>query len=177
MNVMMKQIITISFGLLFTVAAGCDGNGTSGDADQDSEADTPETCGNGVVDPGEQCEPGDTEACESSCDPPIDSTRTCNDQCEWEDCDPDPDLCCDPDAEEICNGEDDNCNDEIDEDFDCVMGSVEACTTDCGLDGTQICGSECTPGDCCADVASTTCAGDDCHFVFQIVHGLSPSFS
>jgi hypothetical protein len=65
--------------------------------------DTAAVCGNGVVEPGEECETGDSEACSTGCG--TDGTRFCA-GCRWGPCAPPP---------EICNGVDDDCNGLTDE--------------------------------------------------------------
>ena len=44
---------------------------------------------------------------------------------------------------ESCNGVDDNCDGRIDESFECALGHVVGCTTDCGSTGTGTCGGDC----------------------------------
>jgi len=60
---------------------------------------------------------------------------------------------------EICNGLDDDCDTSVDEDFDCIDGSVDSCTTTCGSTGTATCEADCSAGPCVPPVE--TCNGDD----------------
>jgi hypothetical protein len=66
---------------------------------------------------------------------------------------------------EICNGVDDDCDGDVDEDFDCRMGQPVACDTTCGSTGTGTCGLDCRPPppDLC-DPPAELCNGldDDC---------------
>lgn len=69
-----------------------------------------------------------------------------------------------PNAEETCNGIDDNCSGEVDdgEGFECIFERAgEECETTCGSTGIQRCNSECL-WEC--DPPSETCNGadDDC---------------
>ena len=67
-----------------------------------------------------------------------------------------------PDAPEVCNGVDDDCDTTVDETFACVRGATRDCTTVCGSPGVTTCGTSCTWG-ACAPLAET-CNGrdDDC---------------
>ncbi|ADO75189.1 choice-of-anchor A family protein [Stigmatella aurantiaca] len=65
--------------------------------------------------------------------------------------------------EEVCNAADDNCNGQVDEDFECTGSGSRNCTAWCGAEGTQACDAatcgygECTSASCCradADCAS-----------------------
>jgi hypothetical protein len=70
--------------------------------------------------------------------------------------------------EERCNGVDDNCNGETDEDFDCRMGAVAGCTTTCGSTGTGMCGVDCStpePEACTPPAEACNGADDDCDTV------------
>jgi hypothetical protein len=68
---------------------------------------------------------------------------------------------------EACNGVDDDCDGATDEDFACRQGQTRACSTSCGVAGTETCASgSCTWGACCA--AAEDCANtcdDDCDTV------------
>jgi cysteine-rich repeat protein len=154
--------------------------------DPPEETDVEATCGNGIPEPGEECDDGNdvqTDAClndcteadcgdgfvwtahedcegevSDSCTTTCGSTGThsCREDCLWTDCVP---------PAETCNGLDDDCVDGADNGFDCVLGSGSTtCTTVCGTDGTHTCGSTCAYGDCCA--SSETCGNgcdDDCN--------------
>lgn len=63
-------------------------------------------------------------------------------------------------AEEVCNGLDDDGDARPDEGFDCAAGSFGVpCVTQCGTQGTGVCGPECT-------VSQETCvsAGEACNY-------------
>jgi len=47
-----------------------------------------------------------------------------------------------------CNGLDDDCDGQTDEDHACVQGSHGSCTTSCGTSGTYTCTQSCTQGAC-----------------------------
>ncbi|MFW5920276.1 MAG: hypothetical protein ACOCUS_00450 [Polyangiales bacterium] len=79
-----------------------------------------------------------------------------------DDCDDtDPDV--NPDAEEVCNGTDDDCDGHVDEGFDCCPGDTRACRTSCGSEGTEECAGDGTWSDSC-DPPAETCnrMDDDC---------------
>jgi hypothetical protein len=73
---------------------------------------------------------------------------------------------CTPTSEdETCNGVDDNCNGEVDEDFDCAMGRETSCRTPCDSVGRGVCNIACqipSLADC--EPPDETCNGadDDC---------------
>ncbi|MFH1436907.1 MAG: hypothetical protein ABIJ56_14460, partial [Pseudomonadota bacterium] len=66
-------------------------------------------------------------------------TGVCSSSCALESCTP---------PAEICNGEDDDCNDGCDEDWACCAGGTRACTVgECG--GTEACNTSCAwSGNC-----------------------------
>ena len=116
-------------------------------------------CGDGFMDSGigEECEGGDTLACATTCG--TEGNRYCN-SCRWGDCAP---------PHELCNGEDDDCDDAIDEDFDCFPGQLDVpCTTSCGSTGTGTCTEACMapgPEDCLAPPEACNGVDDDCDTV------------
>jgi hypothetical protein len=68
-------------------------------------------------------------------------------------------------AGELCNGEDDDCDAEIDEGFPCVFGDPIACTTLCGTAGTGTCSASCAPPApslCIPPAETCNNADDDC---------------
>jgi cysteine-rich repeat protein len=141
-------------------------------------------CGNGVVDPGEECDDGNadnTDACLTSCRnatcgdgyirtgtedcdgaaPRSCSTtcgstgsQSCTAACRW-------DTACTPPAE-ICNGIDDDCVGGIDNGFTCVPAASQSCSTSCGSSGTQTCSSACAWGSCAAPAEICNGLDDDC---------------
>ncbi len=108
---------------------------------------------NGIADDGFECGPaGTVEGCTSDCG--TTGTHECLDDCTWGDCVP---------PAEACNATDDDCDDEVDEDFYCVRDSTRPCTTFCSSTGTQTCRGDCTDYDDCIPPAEV-CNGvdDDC---------------
>jgi hypothetical protein len=79
--------------------------------------------------------------------------RVCAPDCAWGPC---------LQSFESCNGVDDDCDQEPDEDFGCVQGQVSPCQTACDSPGLATCTDVCTPGAC--DPPAETCNGvdDDC---------------
>ena len=63
---------------------------------------------------------------------------------------------------EVCNGDDDDCDGNTDEGFDCAAGSESACTTTCFSAGTRICSPQCKPGLCSPPDETCNGADDDC---------------
>lgn len=91
----------------------------------------------GIVDNGYTCIPGATRACSTRCG--SNSIQTCGASCEWEPCNPGP---------EVCNGRDDDCDGGRDTGFVCAVGEFSRCVTDCGSDGIRECGESCVWGLC-----------------------------
>jgi hypothetical protein len=113
-----------SFGPCTPPTEICDGM----DNDCDSETDE----GAGRV-----CVFGATQDCTTSCSTA--GTRTCSNTCTWGPCR----------GTEVCNGQDDNCDNQTDETFECKSGAIVACTSSCGSTGTAVCDdTTCTRGAC-----------------------------
>ncbi len=95
-------------------------------------------CGDGEVGDGEDCEGGESRPCESECGSA--GSQFCEpSRCQWATCEP---------PEEQCNGDDDDCDGEVDEDFDCARGGSRECETECGSAGDQRCEEQCVWGAC-----------------------------
>jgi hypothetical protein len=98
---------------------------------------------------------------------PVCNAGTCGVRCHpgWSDPDGDGncDIHCEPSSPvEICNGIDDDCNGEIDEDFECSMGVEVNCSTVCGSTGRGICGVDCRiPDPAACNPPEETCNGID----------------
>ncbi|MBN1771676.1 MAG: hypothetical protein JXB32_10470 [Deltaproteobacteria bacterium] len=70
-----------------------------------------------------------------------------------------------PDTPESCNGIDDDCDGEVDEDFPCSVGETVTCTSSCGTAGSGTCTMACTlPAATDCTPPAETCNGrdDDC---------------
>ncbi|MFW5740367.1 MAG: MopE-related protein [Myxococcota bacterium] len=65
-------------------------------------------------------------------------------------------------SDEVCDGVDNDCDDEIDEGFECAKGEQAECGTDEGLCefGTKVCGDTCVWGNCIGGVSPGTEACD-----------------
>jgi len=66
---------------------------------------------------------------------------------------------------EPCNGVDDDCDGATDEDSDCAVGAIVACTTTCGSTGSGACSLACTlpaPEGCTPPAESCNGVDDDC---------------
>lgn len=138
-------------------------------------------CGNGAVEPGEECDDGNTsneDACLNTC---VDATcgdgyiwvgveqceglmtRPCTTSClttGTERCD----ACrwsgvCTPPAE-TCNGRDDDCNAVCDNGFTCCSGTTQSCTV-CGGAGTQTCRPDCSGWGACTRTEECNGCDDD----------------
>ncbi len=94
------------------------------------------------------------------------------------DCNDDnPDV--NPDAVEVCDGFDNDCNGTCDDAFTCCRGEVGTCTSSCGTPGTRVCGSSCSWGVCSPPAEECNAVDDDCNGaaddVFACVQGATAS--
>jgi hypothetical protein len=179
-------------------AEQCDGKDNDCDSaiDEDDEGNAltePCTAGNGITGT-KTCQSGAWGPCESSCTPspevcdgkdndcdgfadeddtgqPLkqDCSNTCGLGTEicvagsWQQCTaPQP-------SAEVCDGVDNDCDDETDEDFECAKGEQAECGTDLGTCefGTKVCGGTCQWGNCIggANPGTEVCEGtndEDC---------------
>ncbi|MBI2894894.1 MAG: hypothetical protein HYY06_15165 [Deltaproteobacteria bacterium] len=81
--------------------------------------------------------------------------------CGGDDCD-DGDALVSPEAEEICNGADDDCSGTADDGLECARGTALACETGCGSTGTRTCSVDCAWGGCDAPPEDCNGVDDDC---------------
>jgi hypothetical protein len=89
-------------------------------------------CGNGVAEPGEECDGDPARSCLTDC--ATAGSRACT-GCAW-------DVACTPPAE-TCNGLDDDCDTVADDAFECRSGAAEPCT-----DGCRTCSTSCSWSPC-----------------------------
>ncbi|MDI7268627.1 MAG: MopE-related protein [Myxococcota bacterium] len=102
-------------------------------------------------DPG-QCTPGETVPCTTACGST--GTGICTTGCNP----PTGSDCALP--AESCNGVDDDCDGQTDEDFECVRGTTEPCDTACGTHGTRTCSPFCEWNPCTAREICNGCDDD-----------------
>ncbi len=146
------------------VAASCDGVGENGCPRNDADCDGVvriECIGSDCGDDDANRYPGNTEICDvgahdEDCDiatagPDLDrdgfeSDACCNEvlgerRC-GDDCD-DGDPAVNPSRVELCNGSDDDCNEAVDNGFDCVQNETRLGQNACGREGTRRCNESC----------------------------------
>ncbi len=140
-----------------------DGENGPGEADGDAEEteddgrpDHLPDCGNGVLDPDEDCEGAASGGCDTTCGST--GTQTCA-GCRWGPCEPPP---------EACNGIDDDCDGDPDNGFPCAIGRAVSCERTCGSAGIGACTPACEippPGPESCPPGPETCNGqdDDCN--------------
>jgi len=165
----------------------CDGidnnckDGTADEADTDGDGFIDSTCGgNDCDDENPNINPSTTEICngkDDNCDGKVDETFECAQgvlyDCQTtcgttgkskcgQDCK--RGVCQPPD--EICNGIDDNCNGQADENLPCREGEPVSCETKCGSTGLGLCTPQCRPPgpDDCTPPSQEECnqKDDDC---------------
>jgi hypothetical protein len=110
-----------------------------------------------TADDGFDCAQGADISCGTTCGSV--GEGQCTDECELPttaDCDPPP---------EACNGLDDDCDGDTDDDLPCLRGARVACITTCGSSGTGICTDRCmppAPSACEAPLETCNAVDDDC---------------
>jgi hypothetical protein len=122
-------------------------------ADSDVDGEVPPGCGNGVHDPGEDCDRDPPANCDTGCGST--GTSLCV-ACHWDPCVP---------PDEICNGDDDDCNGMTDEGFGCPALSTGTCPTGCDTEGTRLCSEACSWGTCAPPDEICNGVDDDCNDV------------
>ena len=118
-------------------------NGLDDDQDGETDEDWPEL--------GVPCDGSDDDSC-------ADGVRVCSGDGKSTSCSDDP-----VDAAELCNGQDDDCDGETDEDWPEVGGACEITDGPCIGAGTIV---------CAADLEGTTCAGEVQSGSAEVCNGL-----
>jgi hypothetical protein len=100
---------------------------------------------------------GDPDAAFMTCEINPDGYAESNDDCD------DMRRSVNPDAEDVCDGVDNDCDEVADEDFDCTRGARVACTTICGSAGHGTCSAGCTVPTTatCTEMPAEQCDGAD----------------
>ncbi|MBI5488989.1 MAG: hypothetical protein HY905_16765 [Deltaproteobacteria bacterium] len=131
----------------------CD-DGNADDTDECLGTCVAASCGDGIVQAGiESCD-GGTVACLTSCGTL--GSAPCSPSCRI----PSGAEC--PPGGEVCNGVDDDCDLETDEDFPCAPSSTGPCPTGCGSTGSRACDASCGWGACVVPLETCNGADDDC---------------
>jgi len=94
------------------------------------------------------CPAGEVGECVTACESL--GQWTCDETCTWG-------VCGAP--QEACTGLDDDCDGQVDETFDCVLGSEVGCTSSCESSGVARCVDGCVLGEC--EVIEELCDGLD----------------
>ncbi len=93
------------------------------------------------------------ETCTTSCG--TSGTRSCSSDCSWRPCY----------VADVCNGVDDDCDTETDEEMPCTPGEIVTCTTSCGSQGSGACTAACVAppfAGCTPPDESCNLRDDDC---------------
>jgi len=173
-------------GSVYTVDMDGDGFGAIGGAtiiaclQPDGYAETTGDCDDTEpsVNPGnpELCDPGMIdENCDGMANPPEDCSCSAGDPprgCAYPPgsvCAAGQEMCIEgmwgacsiaPEAVDVCDGRDEDCNGVADDPFMCARDSVRSCFTDCGTEGTQTCDGECRWSECSAPEVCNGCDDD-----------------
>ncbi len=134
---------------------------------------TPSGCPDGSMRSGDQCVPLDCGPEDASFFADADGdghgdpeTSSCTPVAGYVslggDCD-DQSTSVNPDAADLCNGIDENCDGVADETFACAGGQPNPCETSCGSTGTRGCSASCEPvGECVPPAEQCNGIDDDC---------------
>jgi hypothetical protein len=176
--------------------------GDEAEAQEDEAADEAEAiddgaeervprCGDGFLDPGEECDDGNDsneDACLDNCD-----DATCGDGYVWageEECEGTGTEECEMPClttgtrqcnrcrftacvlAETCNGVDDDCDTICDDGYACCEGLVEDCTTPCMSEGTRTCEDGCRWSACEAGTEACNGVDDDCDTICDDGEGM-----
>lgn len=105
----------------------------------------------GVADNGFECTMGESFSCPTPCG--SEGMKVCGFDCTWGEC---------QNPVEECNGVDDDCDGIADNGFECIMGTVESCSTWCGSEGTITCDNYCICSECVPPAEICNGVDDDC---------------
>ncbi|MFO7735473.1 MAG: hypothetical protein R6W70_04575 [bacterium] len=149
----MKKIwyfyLILIMGTVFAIFAACSDSGDDGDKSEDS-GEGGAVCGNGIVEEGEECEPGDEIRC-WELGHYYDTAAYCNDSCEW-----DLSTCQKRDEDDLCG------NGVLDDREICEMGWTESCEeiSDSYTGGEATCKQNCLGWDTseCETTGSRPCS-------------------
>lgn len=153
-----------------TIDNDCDGDPSDTENDHDGDGYVAESCGgpdcnddDSGINPGADEECGDLNDpnCDGAIGPDLDEDGFGDSECGGEDCD-DSNGLISPDAPELCNGLDDNCDEALDEGFECVANTEGTCATVCGSTGARRCSPECTWSSCTTPAETCNGMDDDC---------------
>jgi hypothetical protein len=97
------------------------------------------------------CDAGAPGQCVTACG--SEGGKTCGQDCAWGACEP---------PTEACSGEDEDCDGDVDEGFECAIDSEAPCETSCGSTGIALCTESCELGLCEAPAELCDGADQDC---------------